>query len=164
VDVFRDLGLAFLGALIMIYILLVHETQSFGMPLVIMVAIPLTMIGIIPGFLLLNLVAGGPIHDYPNAIFFTATGMIGMIALAGIVVRNSIILIDFIHLRLQEGLPLEDAVIESGQCASCPSCSRLEPPCSAPGSSPWTRSFQAWPGRSSSASSPPPSSPCWWYP
>jgi len=114
VDVFRDLGLAFLGALIMIYILLVHETQSFGMPLVIMVAIPLTMIGIIPGFLLLNLVAGGPIHDYPNAIFFTATGMIGMIALAGIVVRNSIILIDFIHLRLQEGLPLEDAVIESG--------------------------------------------------
>ena len=114
VDVFRDLGLAFLGALIMIYILLVHETQSFGMPLVIMVAIPLTMIGIIPGFLLLNLVFGAPIHDFPNAIFFTATGMIGMIALAGIVVRNSIILIDFIHLRLKEGLPLEEAVIESG--------------------------------------------------
>ncbi len=113
-DVFRDLGLAFLGALIMIYILLVHETQSFGMPLVIMVAIPLTMIGIIPGFLLLNLVAGGPIQGYPNSIFFTATGMIGMIALAGIVVRNSIILIDFIHLRLKEGLPLEEAVVESG--------------------------------------------------
>jgi multidrug efflux pump subunit AcrB len=114
VDVFRDLGLAFLGALIMIYILLVHETQSFGMPLVIMVAIPLTMIGIIPGFLLLNLVAGAPIHGYPNSIFFTATGMIGMIALAGIVVRNSIILIDFIHLRLREGLPLKEAVVETG--------------------------------------------------
>jgi len=114
VDVFRDLGLAFLGALIMIYILLVHETQSFGMPLVIMVAIPLTLIGIIPGFLLLNLVGATPIHDYANAIFFTATGMIGMIALAGIVVRNSIILIDFIHLRLREGLPLEEAVVESG--------------------------------------------------
>lgn len=114
VDVFRDLGLAFLGALVMIYILLVHETQSFGMPLVIMVAIPLTLIGIIPGFLLLNLVAGGPIHHYPNSIFFTATGMIGMIALAGIVVRNSIILIDFIHLRLREGLGLKEAVIESG--------------------------------------------------
>ncbi len=114
VDVFRDLGLAFLGALVMIYILLVHETQSFGMPLVIMVAIPLTMIGIIPGFLLLNLVGAAPIHGYPNSIFFTATGMIGMIALAGIVVRNSIILIDFIHLRLREGLPLKEAVVETG--------------------------------------------------
>ncbi len=114
VDVFRDLGLAFLGALVMIYILLVHETQSFGMPLVIMVAIPLTLIGIVPGFLLLNLLGAAPIHGYPNSIFFTATGMIGMIALAGIVVRNSIILIDFIHLRLREGLPLEEAVVESG--------------------------------------------------
>ncbi len=114
VDVFRDLGLAFLGALIMIYILLVHETQSFGMPLVIMVAIPLTMIGIIPGFLLLNLVTATPINGYPNSIFFTATGMIGMIALAGIVVRNSIILIDFIQLRLRQGLPLKEAVLETG--------------------------------------------------
>ena len=114
VDVFRDMGLAFLGALVMIYILLVHETQSFGMPLVIMVAIPLTLIGIIPGFLLLNLLGAAPIHDYPNSIFFTATGMIGMIALAGIVVRNSIILIDFIHLRLREGLPLKEAVVETG--------------------------------------------------
>jgi multidrug efflux pump subunit AcrB len=120
VDVFRDLGLAFLGALIMIYILLVHETQSFGMPLVIMVAIPLTMIGIIPGFLLLNLVAAAPIHGYPNSIFFTATGMIGMIALAGIVVRNSIILIDFIHLRLREGLPLQEAVVETGSVRLMP--------------------------------------------
>jgi multidrug efflux pump subunit AcrB len=93
---------------------MVHETQCFGMPVFIMVAIPLTMIGIIPGFLLLNLVAAAPIHGYPNSIFFTATGMIGMIALAGIVVRNSIILIDFIHLRLREGLPLQEAVVETG--------------------------------------------------
>ena len=114
VDVFRDLGLAFLGALVMIYILLVHETQSFGMPLVIMVAIPLTLIGIVPGFLLLNLLGATPIHGYPNSIYFTATGMIGMIALAGIVVRNSIILIDFMHLRLREGLPLKEAVVETG--------------------------------------------------
>ncbi len=114
VDVFRDLGLAFLGALVMIYILLVHETQSFGMPLVIMVAIPLTLIGIVPGFLLLNLLGAAPIHGYPNSIYFTATGMIGMIALAGIVVRNSIILIDFMHLRLREGLPLKEAVVETG--------------------------------------------------
>jgi multidrug efflux pump subunit AcrB len=114
VDVFRDLGLAFLGALIGIYILLVHETQSFGMPLVIMVSIPLTMIGIIPGFILLNLLGTAPIQGYPNYIFFTATGMIGMIALAGIVVRNSIILIDFIHQRLKEGHPLKEAIIETG--------------------------------------------------
>jgi multidrug efflux pump subunit AcrB len=113
-EVFRDLGLAFAGALILIYILLVQQTESFLVPLVIMSAIPLTMIGILPGFALLNGVLAHNIGGYPDSIFFTATGMIGMIALAGIVVRNSIILIDFIHVRLAAGEELKQAIIESG--------------------------------------------------
>ena len=113
-EVFRDLGLAFAGALILIYILLVQQTESFGVPLVIMVAIPLTLIGILPGFALLNGLLAQTVGKYPDAIFFTATGMIGMIALAGIVVRNSIILIDFIHTRKAAGVDLKEAVIESG--------------------------------------------------
>jgi multidrug efflux pump subunit AcrB len=112
--VFRDLGLAFAGALILIYILLVQQTESFGIPLVIMVAIPLTLIGIMPGFTLLNTVMTDRIGDYRDAIYFTATGMIGMIALAGIVVRNSIILIDFIHHSVNQGKDLKQAIIESG--------------------------------------------------
>jgi multidrug efflux pump subunit AcrB len=113
-EVFRDLGLAFLGALILIYILLVQQTESFTVPLVIMVAIPLTMIGIMPGFAILNLLMAYDIGQYRDAIFFTATGMIGMIALAGIVVRNSIILIDFIQLRVAAGEDLKQAIVESG--------------------------------------------------
>ena len=113
-EVFRDLGLAFVGALILIYILLVQQTESFAIPLVIMVAIPLTMIGIMPGFALLNALFAHNIGHYRDSIFFTATGMIGMIALAGIVVRNSIILIDFIHMRTRAGEDLEDAIVESG--------------------------------------------------
>ncbi len=116
VDVFRDLGLAFGAALIMIYVLLVAQTQSLVLPLVIMIAIPLTLIGIMPGFWLLNLLFTSPVGDYPNPIFFTATGMIGMIALAGIVVRNSIILIDFIqHIQAQAPeKPLAETIIEAG--------------------------------------------------
>jgi multidrug efflux pump subunit AcrB len=113
-EVFRDLGLAFAGALILIYILLVQQTESFGVPLVIMSAIPLTMIGILPGFALLNLVFSHSIGGYTDSIFFTATGMIGMIALAGIVVRNSIILIDFIHVRVAAGESLKQAIVDSG--------------------------------------------------
>ncbi|MFO0980942.1 MAG: efflux RND transporter permease subunit [Planctomycetota bacterium] len=113
-DVFRDLGLAFLAALVAIYVLLVVETRSFLMPLVIMLAIPLGAVGIVPGFYLLNLVAGGSVGGYANPIWFTATGMIGMIALAGIVVRNSIILIDFIQSKVGHGLGLEAAILESG--------------------------------------------------
>lgn len=113
-EVFRDLGLAFAGALILIYILLVQQTESFTVPLVIMVAIPLTLIGILPGFALLNLFAAQNVGSYADSIFFTATGMIGMIALAGIVVRNSIILIDFIHVRTAAGEDLKQAIIESG--------------------------------------------------
>ena len=114
VQVFRDLGIAFAGALIGIYILLVLQTSSYTMPLVIMVAIPLTMIGVMPGFALLNLFFAGSVKGYADPIYFTATAMIGMIALAGIVVRNSIILIDFIHHHLARGYALEEAVLRSG--------------------------------------------------
>lgn len=114
VQVFRDLGVAFAGALVGIYILLVLQTSSFTMPLVIMVAIPLTMIGVMPGFALLNFLFATPVKGFANPIYFTATAMIGMIALAGIVVRNSIILIDFIHHHLDKGYSLEEAVLRSG--------------------------------------------------
>jgi multidrug efflux pump subunit AcrB len=114
VDVFRDLGLAFAAALVGIYVLLVVETHSFTMPLIIMLAIPLGAIGIAPGFWLLNAVAGTTVGGYPDPVWFTATAMIGMIALAGIVVRNSIILIDFIRHRERDGVPLEEAIVESG--------------------------------------------------
>jgi len=112
-DVFRDLGLAFAAALVGIYILLVAQMGSFAIPLVVMLAIPLTVIGIMPGFWLLNALAGGQVGLYRDPIFFTATGMIGMIALAGIVTRDSVILVDFIHLSLRRGRSLFDAIMES---------------------------------------------------
>lgn len=114
VDVFRDLGLAFAAALFGIYVLLVYETKSYALPGVIMLSIPLTMIGIMPGFWILNLLTDRPVAGFPDPVFFTATAMIGMIALAGIVVRNGIILIDFIHLQLERGRSLADAILESG--------------------------------------------------
>jgi len=115
VDVFRDLGLAFAAALLMIYVLLVAQTGSLGVPGVIMIAIPLTLIGIMPGFWLLNALFTEPVGEFANPIFFTATGMIGMIALAGIVVRNSIILIDFIeHIRARGDVDLREAILEAG--------------------------------------------------
>ena len=115
VDVFRDLGLAFAAAMVMIYVLLVGQTGSLGIPLVMMIAIPLTIIGIMPGFWLLNLFTT-PVAGYPTPIYFTATAMIGMIALAGIVVRNSIILIDFIERSYYKDAEttLVDALIEAG--------------------------------------------------
>ncbi|WAR45674.1 efflux RND transporter permease subunit [Methylomonas rapida] len=115
VDVFRDLGLAFAAAMVMIYILLVGQTGSLGVPLIMMIAIPLTVIGIMPGFWFINLFAED-VGAYADPIYFTATAMIGMIALAGIVVRNSIILIDFIE-SIYRGNPaicLIDAIIEAG--------------------------------------------------
>lgn len=114
VDVFRDLGIAFGIALLLIWVLLVAQTGSLFMPVIIMVAIPLTMIGIMPGFWLLNLLTDTPVSGYATPTFFTATAMIGMIALAGIVVRNSIILIDFIHLSQDRGASLHDAILEAG--------------------------------------------------
>jgi multidrug efflux pump subunit AcrB len=100
-EVFRDLGAAFAIVMILIYILVVAWFQSFKVPLVIMAPIPLTLVGILPG------------HAIMGA-FFTATSMIGFIAGAGIIVRNSIILVDFIELRLRQGMPLEEAVIDAG--------------------------------------------------
>jgi multidrug efflux pump subunit AcrB len=112
-DVFRDLGLAFAAALLGIFVILMFQTGSRMLPLLIMLAIPLTLIGIMPGFWLLNALFSTPVGGYPNPTFFTATAMIGMIALAGIVVRNSVVLIDFIHMAQEEGLPLREAIIRS---------------------------------------------------
>jgi multidrug efflux pump subunit AcrB len=100
-EVFRDLGIAFAAVLILIYALVVGWFQSFVTPLIIMAAIPFSLVGILPA------------HGMMNA-FFTATSMIGFIAGAGIVVRNSIILVDFVELRLQEGMALDAAVIDAG--------------------------------------------------
>ena len=100
-EVFRDLGAAFAAVLVLIYVLNVAWFQSFKTPLVIMSAIPFSLVGILPAHGLLG-------------AFFTATSMIGFIAGAGIVVRNSIILVDFIEQRLAEGVPLEKAVVDAG--------------------------------------------------
>lgn len=114
IDVFRDLGLAFAAALIGIYVLLAYQTGSYVLPGIIMMSIPLTMIGIMPGFWLLNALGNKPVGGFDNPVFFTATAMIGMIALAGIVVRNGIILVDFIRLSVERGTPVEEAILESG--------------------------------------------------
>jgi len=100
-EVFRDLGIAFTVVLVLIFVLVVGWFQSFSTPLVIMAAIPFSLIGILPA-------------HWALGAFFTATSMIGFIAGAGIVVRNSIILVDFIELRLKEGMPLDLAVIDAG--------------------------------------------------
>jgi len=100
-EVFRDLGLAFGVVLVLIFVLVVGWFQSFSTPFTIMVAIPFSLIGILPAHWLMG-------------AFFTATSMIGFIAGAGIVVRNSIILVDFIELRLQQGMPLDRAVVDAG--------------------------------------------------
>ena len=115
VRVFRDLGIAYAAALIGIYVLLVIQTNTFSMPLLIMTSIPLTVIGIMPGFFLLNLLFAGPVAGYENPIFFTATSMIGMIALGGIVIRNSVVLIDFVqHTMKHKGRGLREAILQSG--------------------------------------------------
>ncbi len=106
-EVFRDLGIAFLGAIIIIYILIVGWFQNFKAPVVMMVAIPLSLIGIVLG-------------HWVMGAFFTATSFIGMIALAGIMVRNSVLLIDFINLRVAEGVPLKQAAIEAGAVRTTP--------------------------------------------
>jgi len=111
--IFRDLGIGFLGALLGIYILLVYQTGSFGLPLVIMLAIPLMVIGVLPGFWLLNHVGVHAVGSYAAPLFFSSPAMIGMIALSGIVTRNSIIIIDFVHLSLAKGKELIPAIVES---------------------------------------------------
>lgn len=112
--VFRDMGLAFAAALVGIYILMIIQTNSFLMPVIIMMAIPLTLIGIMPGFYLLNLVTGEEVGGYQNLVFFTATSMIGMIALGGIVIRNSVVLIEFIQDSLTEKMEVKEAILQSG--------------------------------------------------
>jgi multidrug efflux pump subunit AcrB len=101
VEVFRDLGLAFAAVLVLIYVLVVGWFGSFKTPLVIMAPIPLTLVGILPAHALMG-------------AFFTATSMIGFIAGAGIIVRNSVILVDFIELRRSQGMSLEEAVVDAG--------------------------------------------------
>jgi multidrug efflux pump subunit AcrB len=101
IEVFRDMGLAFAAVLILIYVLVVGWFRSFIVPLIIMAPIPLTLVGIMPAHAILG-------------AFFTATSMIGFIAGAGIIVRNSIILVDFIELRIRQGMPLAEAVIDAG--------------------------------------------------
>jgi len=100
-EVFRDLGFAFAVVLVLIYVLVVAWFRSFRVPLVIMAPIPLTLVGILPAHALMG-------------AFFTATSMIGFIAGAGIIVRNSIILVDFIELRRAHGMSLEEAVVDAG--------------------------------------------------
>jgi len=100
-ETFRDMGLAYSVGLVLIYLLVVAHFGSYALPLIIMAPIPLTIIGVMPGHALLG-------------AQFTATSMIGMIALAGIIVRNSILLVDFIAAELRAGRPLEDAVIRAG--------------------------------------------------
>ena len=101
IEVFRDLGTAFAAVLVLIFILMVGWFRSFLTPLVVMAAIPFSLVGILPAHRLMG-------------AFFTATSMIGFMAGAGIVVRNSIILVDFIEQRLAEGLPLDQAVVDAG--------------------------------------------------
>jgi multidrug efflux pump subunit AcrB len=100
-EVFRDLGIAFGVVLVLIFVLVVGWFQSFTTPVTIMMAIPFSLIGILPA-------------HWALGAFFTATSMIGFIAGAGIVVRNSIILVDFIELRIREGMPLDQAVVDAG--------------------------------------------------
>ena len=106
-EVFRDLGVAFLFVLIIIYVLIVAWFQNFITPLVQLSAIPLSLIGIILGHWIMG-------------AYFSAPSMIGFIALAGIMVRNSILIIDFIDLRLKEGIPLKQAIVESGAVRTTP--------------------------------------------
>ena len=106
-EVFRDLGAAFLIVIIIIYMLIVGWFQNFKTPIVMMLAIPLSLIGIVLGHWLLG-------------AFFTATSFIGMIALAGVMVRNSVLLIDFIEIRLSDGIPLKQAIIDAGAVRTTP--------------------------------------------
>ncbi len=112
--VFRDLGIAFGVALVGIFIVLYVQTGLASIAGIIMLAIPLSMIGIMPGFWLLNQFGERIVEGYPDPVLFTATAMIGMIALAGIVVRNSLVLIEFVHLALKQGMVFTEALVQAG--------------------------------------------------
>ncbi len=106
-EVFRDLGTAFLVVIVIIYMLIVGWFQNFKTPIVMMLAIPLSLIGIVLG-------------HWALGAFFTATSFIGMIALAGVMVRNSVLIIDFIEIRLNDGIPLKQAIIDAGAVRTTP--------------------------------------------
>ncbi|GAA6172347.1 efflux RND transporter permease subunit [Colwellia sp. KU-HH00111] len=114
IRVFRDMGIAFAFALTAIYFVLRIQTGSAALSAIIMSAIPLTVIGIMPGFFMLNQLGEREIANAPDPVLFTATAMIGMIALAGIVVRNSLILIEFITQARKQGSPIKEALIQAG--------------------------------------------------
>ena len=106
-EVFRDLGIAFLVVIIIIYMLIVGWFQNFTVPIIMLAAIPLSLIGIVIGHWMMG-------------AYFTATSMIGFIALGGVMVRNSVLLIDFINIRLAEGIPLKQSIIEAGAVRTTP--------------------------------------------
>jgi multidrug efflux pump subunit AcrB len=106
-ETFRDMGIAYAVGLVLIYLLVVAQFGSYVTPLVIMAPIPLTIIGVMPGHALL----GAP---------FTATSMIGMIALAGIIVRNSILLVDFVNLQVEKGVPFAQAIVDAAAARAKP--------------------------------------------
>jgi multidrug efflux pump subunit AcrB len=112
--VFRDLGVAFGAALAGIYVLLVLQTYSFFLPLILMLAIPLTLLGILPGFWLLNAATSSSAGGYATPVFFTATSMIGVIALGGIVIRNSVVLLDFVMNERRRGASAREATLVAG--------------------------------------------------
>ena len=114
IRVFRDMGLAFAFALIGIYFVMRMQTGSTALSLIIMSSIPMTVIGIMPGFWVLNQFGERFIGSSPDPVLFTATAMIGMIALAGIVIRNALILIEFIVQARKSGMSIEDALLQAG--------------------------------------------------
>jgi multidrug efflux pump subunit AcrB len=120
IRVFRDLGIAFGVAVLGIYILLLYQTQSYLLPAIQLIALPLSVIGILPGFWLLNLLTAHSVGGWANPVFFTATAMIGMIALSGIATRNAILLIEFVEERKKEGKPLKRSLIEAGALRTRP--------------------------------------------
>ncbi len=118
--VFRDLGIAFGVAILGIFVVVRLQTGLSALTGIIMLSIPLTAVGIMPGFWFLNMVAAGQVGDYADPILFTATAMIGMIALAGIVVRNSLMLVEFVQQDLARGAPLTEALVDSGLARARP--------------------------------------------
>ena len=111
-ETFRDMGLAYSVGLLMIYLLVVAQFRSYSVPLIIMAPIPLTVIGVLPGHAFFGIFGAGA--------QFTATSMIGMIALAGIIVRNSILLVDFINEQAAAGMAFKEAVIQSAAVRARP--------------------------------------------
>lgn len=120
IRVFRDLGIAFSVAVLGIYVLLLYQTGSYLLPAIQLVALPLTIIGIMPGFWLLNALTAKNVGGWHDPVYFTATAMIGIIALSGIATRNAILLIEFVEERKKEGKPLVQSLLEAGALRTRP--------------------------------------------